>query len=113
MIAGISRLAPFQHAFVERLSELGIAYPDSPIVEGAGKRYFDDSLCGGDGHSQPLPAACRSGRRRVIAGRSPAAPDSVKGRPILFPRLNDAIPPCHAERARTIPRSGIVRANRT
>jgi len=42
-----SHLAPFQHAFVERLSELGIAYPRSPIVEGPGKRYFDDSMRGG------------------------------------------------------------------
>ncbi len=45
----VSRLAPFQHAFVERLSELGVAYRGSPIVEGAGERYFDDSLRGGDG----------------------------------------------------------------
>ena len=45
----VSRLAPFQHAFVQRLSELGVAYRGSPIVEGAGKRYFDDSLRGGDG----------------------------------------------------------------
>jgi len=45
----VSRLAPFQHAFVQRLSELGIAYEGSPIVEGPGKRYFDDSLRGGEG----------------------------------------------------------------
>ena len=45
----VSRLAPFQHAFVQRLSELGIAYRGSPIVEGPGKRYFDDSLRGGAG----------------------------------------------------------------
>jgi 2-polyprenyl-6-methoxyphenol hydroxylase-like FAD-dependent oxidoreductase len=45
----VSRLAPFQHAFVQRLSELGIAYRGSPIVEGAGKRYFDESLRGGGG----------------------------------------------------------------
>jgi len=38
-----------QHAFVQRLSELGIAYRGSPIVEGAGKRSFDESLRGGDG----------------------------------------------------------------
>jgi 2-polyprenyl-6-methoxyphenol hydroxylase-like FAD-dependent oxidoreductase len=44
-----SRLASFQHAFVQRLSELGVAYRGSPIVEGAGERYFDDSLRGGDG----------------------------------------------------------------
>ena len=49
MIPMMSRLAPFQHAFVERLSELGIAYRDSPIVDGSGERYFDDSLRGGNG----------------------------------------------------------------
>lgn len=45
----VSRLAPFQHAFVQRLSELGIAYRGSPIVEGPGQRYFDDSMRGGKG----------------------------------------------------------------
>ncbi len=45
----VSRLAPFQHAFVQRMSELGIAYRGSPIVDGAGQRYFDESLRGGDG----------------------------------------------------------------
>jgi 2-polyprenyl-6-methoxyphenol hydroxylase-like FAD-dependent oxidoreductase len=49
MIPMVSRLAPFQHAFVERLSELGVAYRGSPIVDGAGKRYFDDSIRGGAG----------------------------------------------------------------
>lgn len=45
----VSRLAPFQHAFVQRLSELGIEYGGSPIVEGPGQRYLDDSLRGGSG----------------------------------------------------------------
>ena len=49
VIPMVSRLAPFQHAFVKRLSELGVAYHGSPIVEGPGSRYFDDSLRGGDG----------------------------------------------------------------
>jgi len=49
VIPMVSRLAPFQHAFVQRLSELGIAYEGSPIVEGAGKRYFDDFIRGGNG----------------------------------------------------------------
>jgi FAD binding domain-containing protein len=49
VIPMVSRLAPFQHAFVQTLSELGIAYRGSPIVEGPGKRYFDDSLRGGNG----------------------------------------------------------------
>ncbi len=45
----VSRLAPFQHAFVTRISELGIAYHGSPILEGPGERYFDDSMGGGRG----------------------------------------------------------------
>jgi 2-polyprenyl-6-methoxyphenol hydroxylase-like FAD-dependent oxidoreductase len=49
VIPMVSRLAPFQHAFVEKLSELDIAYPGSPIVEGPGRRYFDDSMRGGRG----------------------------------------------------------------
>jgi hypothetical protein len=49
VIPMVSRLAPFQHAFVQRLSELGITYSGSPIIEGPGKRYFDDSLRGGKG----------------------------------------------------------------
>jgi len=49
LIPMVSRLAPFQHAFVQRLSELGIAYPGSPIVEGPGNRYWDESLRGGKG----------------------------------------------------------------
>ena len=40
VIPMVSRLAPFQHAFVQRLSELGIAYRGSPIVEGPGKAIF-------------------------------------------------------------------------
>ena len=49
VIPMLSRLTPFQQAFVERLSELGVAYRGSPIVEGPGKRYFEDSLRGGNG----------------------------------------------------------------
>jgi 2-polyprenyl-6-methoxyphenol hydroxylase-like FAD-dependent oxidoreductase len=49
VIPMVSRLTPFQHAFVERLSELGVAYRGSPIVEGPGKRYLEDSMRGGNG----------------------------------------------------------------
>jgi 2-polyprenyl-6-methoxyphenol hydroxylase-like FAD-dependent oxidoreductase len=49
VIPMVSHLAPFQHAFVKRLSELGIAYRGSPIVEGPGQRYLDDSMRGGNG----------------------------------------------------------------
>ncbi len=43
----LSRLAPFQHAFVDRLSELGVTYRDSPITDGPAARYFDQSMRGG------------------------------------------------------------------
>jgi hypothetical protein len=49
VIPMVSRLVPFQHAFIGTLSELDIAYPDSPIVEGPGRRYLDDSMRGGTG----------------------------------------------------------------
>ncbi len=45
----VSRLAPFQRGFVQRLSQLGVTYRGSPIVRGSGKRYFDESLRGGRG----------------------------------------------------------------
>jgi 2-polyprenyl-6-methoxyphenol hydroxylase-like FAD-dependent oxidoreductase len=47
VIPMVSRLAPFQHAFVRRLSELGITYHGSAIVDGAGERFFEDSVRGG------------------------------------------------------------------
>ena len=49
VIPMVSRLTPFQHAFVQKMSELGVAYPGSPIVEGPGLRYLHDSLRGGKG----------------------------------------------------------------
>jgi len=49
IIPVLSRLTVFQHRFIQNLSELGIAYGGSPIVAGAGKRYFDESLRGGKG----------------------------------------------------------------
>jgi FAD binding domain-containing protein/aromatic ring hydroxylase-like protein len=49
VIPMVSRLAPFQHAFVQRLSELGLDYSGSPIVEGPGNRYWEDLMRGGNG----------------------------------------------------------------
>ena len=49
VIPVVSRLAPFQHGLVQTLSELGVAYHGSPIVEGRGERYFDEMLRGGRG----------------------------------------------------------------
>ena len=49
IIPVVSRLAPVQRAFVLRLSQLGIAYRGSPIVEGTGERCLDESMRGGRG----------------------------------------------------------------
>lgn len=49
VIPVVSRLSILQRRFVQNLSELGISYAGSPIVEGAGNRFWDDSLCGGKG----------------------------------------------------------------
>lgn len=43
------RLPQFRHMMVQRLSQLGLSYSRSPIVEGGGRRNFDPSLLGGDG----------------------------------------------------------------
>lgn len=45
----VSRLSAFQRRFVQNLSELGISYAGSPIIEGSGTRFWDDSLRGGKG----------------------------------------------------------------
>jgi 2-polyprenyl-6-methoxyphenol hydroxylase-like FAD-dependent oxidoreductase len=66
VIPMVSRLAPFQHAFVERLSELGIAYRGSPIVEGAGKRYFSDSIRGGNGIRSRFLLLCDNGEEAGV-----------------------------------------------
>ncbi len=47
LIPRVSRRPLFQHAFVQRLSGLGIDYRHSPIVEGDGKRWLDSSMRGG------------------------------------------------------------------
>jgi 2-polyprenyl-6-methoxyphenol hydroxylase-like FAD-dependent oxidoreductase len=47
----VSRLAPFRYRFVQRISELGVDYHGSAMVEGPGHRYFDESLRGGRGIS--------------------------------------------------------------
>jgi 2-polyprenyl-6-methoxyphenol hydroxylase-like FAD-dependent oxidoreductase len=47
IIPVLSRFATFQHVFVDRLSELDVAYRDSPITDGPATRYFDESMRNG------------------------------------------------------------------
>ena len=49
VIPVVTHIPQLQHAFVERLSGLGNSYKGSPVVEGSGRRYFDESLRGGRG----------------------------------------------------------------
>lgn len=44
LIPAVSHLSAFQHAFVNRLSGLGIAYAGSSIVEGGGERLFEEFM---------------------------------------------------------------------
>jgi 2-polyprenyl-6-methoxyphenol hydroxylase-like FAD-dependent oxidoreductase len=81
VIPMVSRLAPFQHAFVHRLSELGIAYRGSSIVEGAGERYFDDSLRGGKG----------IGSRFLLVFNDDADPSATEAAKQLAGSLSDRI----------------------
>jgi 2-polyprenyl-6-methoxyphenol hydroxylase-like FAD-dependent oxidoreductase len=61
----VSRLPSFQRAFVQTLSGLGVAYPGSPVVEGNGKRYFDDSMRGGEGVRSRFLLFCDDADRGV------------------------------------------------
>ncbi len=47
LIPAVSYLSTFQHAFVNRLSGLGITYAHSSIVEGGGERSFEDFMRSG------------------------------------------------------------------
>ena len=67
LIPTLSHVAPLQHAFVNRLSGLGVAYRGSPIVEGAGKRFFDDMVRGGEGIGSRFLLVC--GQRDETATR--------------------------------------------
>ena len=65
LIPAVSQLAPFQHAFVKRLSGLGIAYPHSPIIEGGGDEVLRCVGARRRRHRQPIPALhWPRGRRR-------------------------------------------------
>jgi 2-polyprenyl-6-methoxyphenol hydroxylase-like FAD-dependent oxidoreductase len=96
LIPAVSHLPPFQHAFVNRLSGLGISYRGSAIVEGAGKRFFDDTVRGGKGIASRFllicsdcgTAATREAVHRladslggVVELRSSNRPDTVLVRP--------------------------------
>jgi 2-polyprenyl-6-methoxyphenol hydroxylase-like FAD-dependent oxidoreductase len=94
VIPVISRLAPFQHGFVQTLSELGVTYDGSPLVEGPGERYLDESFRGGgigsrfvllldrgDGSALEKARGLADDFREVLELRSGAHPGVVLVRP--------------------------------
>jgi 2-polyprenyl-6-methoxyphenol hydroxylase-like FAD-dependent oxidoreductase len=91
LIPVVSRLAPFQSAFVERLSGLGVSYRGSPIIDGAGERYFDDSLRGGSGvGSRYLVLSPDRARTSVVEATSRLTgwpPDIIEIRPAAGRKL--------------------------
>ena len=106
VIPVVSRLPPFQHAFVQTLSGLGIAYRGSPIVEGSGERYFDDCAARRGRHSEPFPAR----RRRRCGSGGPAGRGAAgrvarrRRRPSAGSRRRDPARP--ARRLRRVCRAG-------
>jgi hypothetical protein len=49
VIPVVARWSTFERRFVQNVSELGISYAGSPIIEGSGNRFWDGSLRGGKG----------------------------------------------------------------
>jgi len=93
IIPVLSHLSPFQHAFVQRLSGLGISYAGSPIVDGSGsgERYFDDSLRGGSGLRSRLLLMVGDGMdaatRAAAAQLAESNADTVELRPGTAPGI--------------------------
>lgn len=81
LVPVVTRLPPFQHAFVDRLSGLGIDYSRSPIVDGGGKRFFDDTVRGGKG--------IRS--RFLLFAGTPEDPSVTKAAQQLVDSLGDVV----------------------
>ncbi|NID04511.1 FAD-binding monooxygenase [Luteibacter jiangsuensis] len=92
VIRSVSRLTSFQHALVDRLSGLSIAYAGSPMVAGAGERYFDASLQGGTG----------IGRRFVLVLGNDSAPAVVQDAERLVASMRSVL------ELRVLPRPGMV-----
>jgi 2-polyprenyl-6-methoxyphenol hydroxylase-like FAD-dependent oxidoreductase len=87
VIPMVSRLAPFQHAFVRRLSELGVAYGESPIIDGPGERYLDDSMRGGYGIKEKFLLITESGKVPAVSEQIRPLTDVVEIRPSREPGI--------------------------
>ncbi len=79
LIPIVTHIPALTEAFTERLSGLTIAYKGSPIVDGAGRRYFDESLAGGK----------NIGRRFILM--APAGDDALAQANELASRFSDTL----------------------
>jgi 2-polyprenyl-6-methoxyphenol hydroxylase-like FAD-dependent oxidoreductase len=80
LIPAASHLPPFTHAFVSRLSGLGIAYQGSAIVDGAGKRCFDGTLRGGKGNGRDFLLLCEPGDEAAMRDQLHRLPEGLSSR---------------------------------
>lgn len=76
----ITHIPKLEHAFVDRLSGLGISYKGSPIVEGAGRRYFGDRVRGN-----------RIGKRFLLLVPGEGAGEAAKSLQTQFPEALDLV----------------------
>jgi 2-polyprenyl-6-methoxyphenol hydroxylase-like FAD-dependent oxidoreductase len=90
VIPVVSRLAPFQHAFTDRLSGLGISYRGSSIIEGSGKRSFDDSMRDGGLRDQFVLLVPASASRSILDATSDLA-ESMRGVVVVRETLDSEI----------------------
>jgi hypothetical protein len=88
VIPMVSGLAPFQHAFVRRLSELGIGYRGSPIVDGPGERFLDESMLGRNGISSKFLLMTEAPSLNLIRIWSAPLKELVEARPFYGRGLN-------------------------
>jgi 2-polyprenyl-6-methoxyphenol hydroxylase-like FAD-dependent oxidoreductase len=92
LIPAMSHLPPLQHAFVNRLSGLKIAYHGSPIVEGHGDRYFDETVRGGKGIASRFLLVGDQRGQRAMQEALRQLPESLNGMVELrFERREDTV----------------------
>lgn len=91
IIPPLAHIEAFQHAMVQQLSGLGIAYPHSPVVHGSGTRFFDESLRGGQGIRSRFLLLAASGTPTAtsdeVSRLCASFPEVVECRPAQIPGI--------------------------
>jgi 2-polyprenyl-6-methoxyphenol hydroxylase-like FAD-dependent oxidoreductase len=79
LIPAASHLPPFAHAFVNRLSGLGISYPGSPVIDGPGERCFEESMRGGQGIGRNFLLLCDEPGATAMRDALGRLPERLRG----------------------------------